>query len=219
MSLRFQGSSSAKYSVGRQFDVIVCAVGVTAAAIRRANAATDRLPAVYRLARCRVLPAADRRAGESIAAGHPNDIDKRALHGSKAAASSRITTRNRPRPQRTAAIRRPRNRRRARRANHRQIPTRRPRPLPTTASLRRKTERRPTPRTRPIPIRLRNRTRQIPTRWRRPPIPAKSRDLGQPTIPRNNRRATRKAKTTPRRPTPRQQPPRLPTRPIQPSRR
>jgi hypothetical protein len=56
-------------------------------------------------------------------------------------------------------------------------------------------------------------------RWRRPPIPAKSRDLGQPTIPRNNRRATRKAKTTPRRPTPRQQPPRLPTRPIQPSRR
>jgi hypothetical protein len=103
--------------------------------------------------------------------------------------------------------------------NRRQIPTRRPRPLPTTASLRRKTERRPTPRTRPIPIRLRNRTRQIPTRWRRPPIPAKSRDLGQPTIPRNNRRATRKAKTTPRRPTPRQQPPRLPTRPIQPSRR
>jgi hypothetical protein len=75
MSIRFQGSSSAKYSVGRQFDVIVCAVGVTASAIRRANAATDRLPAVYRLAR--VLPAADRRAGESIAAGHPNDIDKR----------------------------------------------------------------------------------------------------------------------------------------------
>ena len=40
MSTRFQGSSSAKYSVRRQFDVIVCAVGVTAAAIRGANAAT-----------------------------------------------------------------------------------------------------------------------------------------------------------------------------------
>jgi hypothetical protein len=29
MSTRFQGSSSAKYSVRRQFDGIVCAVGVT----------------------------------------------------------------------------------------------------------------------------------------------------------------------------------------------
>ena len=91
MSIRFQGSSSAKYSVGRQFDVIVCAVGVTAAAIRRANAATDKLPAFYRLARCRVLPAADRRAGKSIAARPPQRCRQAALHGSKAAASSRIT--------------------------------------------------------------------------------------------------------------------------------
>ena len=218
MSIRFQGSSSAKYSVGRQFDVIVCAVGVTAAAIRRANAATDRLPAVCRLARCRVLPAADRRAGESIAAGHPNDLDSRlstaesssfqSNNNSKSTAAATDGSNTAPaQPSQGQKSQPPANR------------TRRPRPLPTTASLRRKTERRPTPRTRPIPIRLRNRTRQIPMRWRRPPIPAKSRDLGQPTIPRNNRRATRKAKTTPRRPTPRQQPPRRPTRPIQPSRR
>jgi hypothetical protein len=149
----------------------------------------------------------------------PPQCRQAALRGSRAAASSRITIRNRARPERTAAIRRPRKRHRARRANSRQIPTRRPRPLPTTASLRRKTARRPTPRTRPIPIRLRNRTRQIRMRWGRPPIPAKSRHLRQPTIPRNNRQATRKAKTMPRRPTPRQRPQRRQTRPIQRSNR
>ena len=176
MSTRFQGSSSAKYSVRRQFDVIVCAVGVTAAAIRGANAATDRTPS--RLPPCSMpCPLSSRPARRRIHRRPPPQCRQAALRGSRAAASSRITIRNRARPERTAAIRRPRKRRRARRANSRQIPTRRPRPLPTTASLRRKTARRPTPRTRPIPIRLRNRTRQIRMRWRRPPIPAKSRHL------------------------------------------
>jgi hypothetical protein len=176
---------------------------------RRNRQTPSRLPP-----RSMPCPLSSRPARRRIHRRPPPQCRQAALRGSRAVASSRITIRNRARPERTAAIRRPRKRHRARRANSRQIPTRRPRPLPTTASLRRKTARRPTPRTRPIPIRLRNRTRQIRMRWGRPPIPAKSRHLRQPTIPRNNRQATRKAKTMPRRPTPRQRPQRRQTRPI-----